>query len=235
MNLLTKLGALATTLTLGVLGSSGAAAIPLGCSPALTPAPGPGAIFCGTDAANSDVNSNAAFAAWSAAVGPFDLENLDDGVAAANVVTTGSGNTFSAVDTEFLSVFNFSFQVLQGNHLRLNGPQGGSNSFTWALPTPASSFGFFGRSNAASLIRLEFAGTASPIEFLAGPGGNDNLFIGVQDLGAAVSSVTVTTADSDSRWDRFAYVTAADVPVPASLSLLVLGLLLMPRTAGRLR
>ena len=210
-----------------------AAAVPLNCSPALLPAPGPGAIYCGTDAGNTDTNSNAAFAAWSAAVGTFDLENLDDASAAANVVTTGSGNTFSAVDTEFLSVFNFSFQVLQGNHLRLNGPAGVPNSFTWTLPSPVASFGFFGRSNAGSVISVAFGSSESPVDFLAGPGGNDNLFIGIHNAAAPISSVTVTTTDSDSRWDRFAYAEASSVPVPASLALLGVGLVLLRNRAPR--
>jgi hypothetical protein len=202
-------------------------AVPLTCSPSTTLTSGSATVHCGTDRNNNiTTNSDAAFSAWSTSVGSFMLDNIDDVTTAPNQVTTSLGNTFTAGPDSSLGFFalGFNTNVLQGDHLRLGG-NGNNKTFTWDLLTGIESFGFFGRSNGGSLITVAFAGGESSQEFLSGGSVNDNLFWGIESLNSPITSVTISSTDSDSRWDRFVYVTApAAVPAPGTIVLLALGL-----------
>lgn len=203
-------------------------AVPLTCSPATTLTSGSATVYCGTDRNNNiTTNSDAAFAAWSTSVGSFVLDNIDGATATTNQVTTSLGNTFTAgLDSSLgLVALGFNTNVLEGNHLRLGGT-GNNKTFAWDLLAGIESFGFFGRSNGGSLITVAFAGGESSQDFLSGGSVNDNLFWGIQSLSSPVTSVTISSTDSDSRWDRFVYVAApAAVPAPGTMVLLALGLL----------
>lgn len=203
-------------------------AAPLTCSPASTLTSGSATVYCGTDRNNNiTTNSDTAFTAWSTSVGSFVLDNIDGATATTNQVTTSLGNTFTAGPDSSLGLvaLGFNTNVLEGNHLRLGGT-GNNKTFTWDLLTGIESFGFFGRSNGGSLITVAFAGGESVQEFLSGGSVNDNLFWGIESLSSPVTSVTISSTDSDSRWDRFVYIAApAAVPVPGTMMLLALGLL----------
>lgn len=209
--------------------ASVASAAPLTCSPATSVTSGSATVYCGTDSSNNiTTNSDAAFAAWSASAGSFVLDNIDGVTTTPNQVTTSLGNTFTAGPDSSLGFVSLGFDtnVLQDNHLRLGGTAT-NKTFTWDLLTGIESFGFFGRSNGGSLITVAFAGSESPQEFFSGGSVNDNLFWGIQSLGSPITSLTISTTDADSRWDRFAYVTApaTAVPAPNTVLLIALGLL----------
>jgi len=202
-------------------------AAPLTCSPATTLTSGSATVYCGTDRNNNiTTNSDAAFSAWSTSVGSFVLDNIDDVTTTPNQVTTSLGNTFTAGPDSSLGfvALGFNTNVLEANHLRLGGA-GDNKMFTWDLLAGIESFGFFGRSNGGSMITVAFASGESSQEFLSGGSVNDNLFWGIQSLSSPVTSVTISSADSDSRWDRFVYVAApTTVPAPGTIALLAFGL-----------
>ena len=175
-------------------------------------------VFFGADGELETLNSESAFADWSAQVGTFTLDTLD-GLSGFPPTST-AGNSFSrnfagfqnpapgVLDRVFLSVF-------------------GTSPFTWTPPAPVIAFGFFGLDLEGGDLVVSFDDGTPRTETRTTVGPNrDSFFFGVSDLSGPVSSVTITPGDNTSEWDRFVYVTAPPevIPVPPAAALLLGGL-----------
>ncbi len=126
---------------------------------------------------------------------------------------------------------NLTFAVLQGTSVRLTRV-GNLTQLNWTPLIPVDAFGFFSRNHFGGIVTIAFDdGTARSFQLTAaGPSGpGDNLFWGVDALDNPIASVSITSTDpqtpsANSFYDRFVYVSAADVPEPATLGLVVAGL-----------
>lgn len=190
-------------------------------------------VFSGKDVGAATTNSNQAFANWSASVGSFTLDNLD-GLSGTfgfgGSVTSSLGNRYSTPD-DLLGTLNLTFGVLDGVSLRLTRV-GSLTQLSWQPLVPVDAFGFFSRNHFGGTVTIAFDDGAVRSFALtaAGPAGpGDNLFWGVDALDNAIASVTITSTDpqtpsANSFYDRFVYVSAADIPEPATLALVLAGL-----------
>lgn len=190
-------------------------------------------VFAGTDVGVATTNSNQAFANWSGSVGSFTLDNLD-GLSGTfgfgGSVTSSLGNRYSTPD-DLLGTLNLTFGVLDGVSLRLTRV-GNLTQLNWQPLVPVDAFGFFSRNHFGGTVTIAFDDGAVRSFALtaAGPAGpGDNLFWGVDALDNAIASVTITSTDpqtpsANSFYDRFVYVSAADIPEPATLALMLAGL-----------
>ena len=197
-------------------------------------------LFGGTDAGHGTANSDAAFTAWSNAVGSFTLDNLD-GLTNTSVgeFTSSLGNTYTATD-DLIGAQNFSFAVLDGISLRLTKSTtiGADNvtTFTWDIVDAVDSFGFFARNNDGGIVTINLNnGTSQSFSLMAESTNSigDNLFWGVTDLDATVQSLTITSTEpitvnattNNSNWDRFVYRSVVTVPEPGIIGLVCAGLI----------
>lgn len=190
-------------------------------------------VFSGTDVGVATTNSNQAFANWSGSVGSFTLDNLD-GLSGTfgfgGSVTSSLGNRYSTPD-DLLGTLNLTFGVLDGVSLRLTRV-GNLTQLNWQPLVPVDAFGFFSRNHFGGIVTIAFDDGAVRSFALtaAGPAGpGDNLFWGVDALDNAIASVTITSTDpqttsANSFYDRFVYVSAAAIPEPATLALMLAGL-----------
>lgn len=190
-------------------------------------------VFSGTDVGAATTNANQAFANWSASVGAFTLDNLDGltgTLGFGGSVTSALGNVYSTPD-DLLGTLNLTFGVLDGTSLRLTRV-GTLTQLNWQPLVPVDAFGFFSRNHFGGTVTIAFNDGAVRSFALtaAGPAGpGDNLFWGVDALDNPITNVMITSTDpltlsANSFFDRFVYVSAADIPEPATLGLVLAGL-----------
>ena len=170
---------------------SGNFARALACCLALAPAPALSlTVDFGTDRQSEPtVNAEAAFAAWSARVGAFTLDNLD-GLSGSPLTSTG-GNSFSRGFSNFI---NPSPGVLDGAHLNVF-VNSSNPTFTWTPPEPVIAFGFFGYDIEGGDVTVAFDDGAARSETRTAAGPNqDSIFFGVSGLSGPVSTITIIDA-----------------------------------------
>jgi hypothetical protein len=188
----------------------------------------------GANSTDPRPNSNAAQAAYSAAVGPTTTITFETAPLGSFTSLTLSGVTFTGSTTDIRNTPFGSPDALFGYNTTAGGSKwvdivGGDLTATFS--TPVSNFGAYitgAQSNASGQETITFNDGSSetvniPNNLLVGGGA---AFVGVNDPGKLISSVTFHFLNDIVGVDDFQFGTgaAAAVPEPSMLALLGLGI-----------